>query len=231
MSNSSDNIVQATPPWQLTGSGIILLYRFPREFIAQHGSIPPFLDGHHRGGFGALMLVDYDSSPVGPYREALFIPGTFDYDRRRYYAITWIAVSTLASVVNGRQNWGIPKQIASFNVENLPNGAQRFSMHVDDQPALDAHIRARGPRLPFNTRWLPFRPTLIQQRDDGQLLTTAPYGSGHVRLARLQHLRIHADTFPDISQFRPLAVIHATDFNLCFPVPDSLPTREHHATQ
>ncbi len=222
MADLSDTL-QAPPPWQLTGSGTILLFRFPRDFVIQHGCIPSFLTGRYRGGLGAVMLVDYFTSPVGPYREALLIPGTFRHAKKNYYSITQIAVSTLASVVNGRQNWGIPKTLANFDVETLPNGTQHFAMHVDNQPALDIATRTRGPQLPFNTRWLPFRPTIIQQRDDGQLLTTAPFGKGRVQLAQLDHITVNPDQFPDFSELRPVGVVRATQFELTFPLPATIP--------
>lgn len=218
------------PPWHLTGSGTILIFRFPRILVIEHAHVPPFLAGRYRGGWGAVMLVDYLTSPVGPYREALFIPGPFDYAQTRYYSITKIAVSTLSSVVNGRQNWGIPKELAHFDIQLDSTGAQRFLMTSNGQTALDVVTRPYGPRLPFNTRWLPFRPTLIQQREDGQLLTTAPYGKGRIRLAKLMHAHVNPDAFPDFSRLRPIGVLQAPQFELTFPRPHERVKADDHAT-
>jgi hypothetical protein len=230
MAEPSD-VLQAPPPWQLTGCGTLLLFRFSSDFVMAHSPLPAFLAGCYRGGLGAVMLVDYQTSPVGPYREALFIPGSFEYTQARYYSITQIAVSTLASVVNGRQNWGIPKVLADLEVEVGTDDTQRFAMRIDDLPAMDITIRARGPQLPFNTRWLPFQPTLIQQRDNGELLTIAPYGKGRVRLARIDQAFVNPGAFPDFTQLHPIAVVHATHFELTFPHPRILSTGETHAAQ
>src|SRR5262245_61022490 len=101
------------PPWRLTGSGYILLYRwFPRDFVAVQGQVPPALAGSFKGGASAVMVVNYENSEVGPYRELLFIPGLFE----RGFSITRTYVSSQASVDSGRANWGIPKQLAEFDV-------------------------------------------------------------------------------------------------------------------
>src|SRR5213596_1104261 len=103
---------QIVPPlWRLTGRGYILLYRwFPRDFVSDQGQVPQTLAGSFRGGASAVMVVNYENSGVGPYRDLLFIPGLFE----RGFSITRIYVSTPASVASGRANWGIPKQLADF---------------------------------------------------------------------------------------------------------------------
>lgn len=102
------------PPWRLTGNGIILLYRFPRDFAEPW--LQPELRSTFLGGIGAVMCVDYLSSDCGPYRELLFIPGAFRVGGRIRYSISKIYVSTATSVVSGIANWGIPKQQAEFMV-------------------------------------------------------------------------------------------------------------------
>jgi acetoacetate decarboxylase len=74
------------------------------------------------------MLVDYEQSPVGPYQELLFIPGRFQFGRRRYYMVTQIYVSTQVSVENGQENWGIPKQLAQFHFETVDERVKQFTV-------------------------------------------------------------------------------------------------------
>lgn len=213
-------ITQAKPPWNLTGSGWALLYRFDEAFVTPH--LPDYLRGTFKGGVGAVMLVDYRTSPVGAYRELLFVPGVFKHGRKKYYAVTNIYVSTMASVVNGRENWGIPKQLADFDVEQIDDTTQQFTaLHAGD-PFFEATLEAGILRFPVNTLFVPgfITPTLLQQRDDGQLLTTVPRASGVISpTATLKHLAVEPSAFPDISTRQPLGVIEAVNFRMTFPVP------------
>ena len=124
-------------PWTLTGDGLMLFYRFPREFVLENGFVPPELCQSFVGGFGSVMLVDYQTSNVGPYRELLFIPGQFQFGSKRYYAITKIYVSTQISVENGRINWAIPKEIADFHISA---DRQTFAVTHEGKSILDLNI-------------------------------------------------------------------------------------------
>lgn len=201
-------------PWHLTGSGAILLYRFPRPWALAHGLVPDALRGAFVGGVGAVMLVDYSSSPVGPYCEALFIPGLFRLDGRLAFSITRIVVSSEASVLGGRANWGLPKELAAFEL----NG-ERFSVRQAGGPLLEAELRGHGPYLPLVTAWSP-RPLLIAQWRDGRRFITELRGKGAVQFARLASLRADAAHFPDVSRFRPLLAVKVAGFALTFPVPE-----------
>lgn len=204
------------PPWELTGNGLVLLYRFPRDFASPW--IPSELHNMYVGGFGAVMCVDYHTSNVGPYRELLFIPGMFRVGRRIGYTITRIFVSTEISVDSGRANWAIPKRKADFFV-----GRDMQHVHVErqGQPFFNIDCEAVGPFYPANTDWLPLHPELIQQDERGRLVTR-PSGRGALR--RLRTWRVSADcsVFPDISRFRPLFGFAASNFTLAFPQPEQV---------
>jgi hypothetical protein len=202
--------------------GYILVYReFPEAFIREQGNLPTFLEDRYRGGPAAVMLVDYHTSPVGPYREALFIPGQFDINGRRLFSVTAIYVSTPESVIGGRTNWGLPKQLASFSIEKVDKRTRRFQMHVDDNLALDVQIRAQRIALPLSTRLMPLQPALIQKHDDNRFIT-APVASGRAGFADLELQQVDADYFPDFTPFDPFQVIHAPHFKMTFPVPELL---------
>ncbi len=215
----SHTLERVAPPWKLRGHGWILLYRFDRDFITDNNLIPPHLAGDYRGGIGAVMLVDYSSSPVGPYRELLFIPGIFRHGRR-YYAIQTIYVSTQASVVNGRENWGIPKQLADFDIQETDEQTESWQVSVDGRTIFSATLESGVLRFPVNTIFNPFPARLLQQHADGRLLSTLPRAGGVISpTATCHHLAANGDDFPDITQQQSIGTLEAVNVRLTFPLP------------
>jgi len=199
-------------PWQLNGSGVILLYRFPKRWVLEHGLLPAALGGAFVGGVGAVMLVDYTGSDVGPYQEALFIPGQFWLRGGLVSSITRIFVSTVASVDGGRENWGLPKELAEFQCQG-----DSFRVRRGGAPLLQAEVSGYGPQLPFATAWSPL-PLVLAQLREGSLYRTRPAGTGALQLARVRRLEIDGSQFPDVSRFQPFLAVRATGFQLTFPV-------------
>ncbi len=203
-------------PWQLKGYGYILLYRFSEAFVNQSVHIPDFLKGKFAGGFGSVMLVDYETSNAGPYGELLFIPGKFNHLGQKRNTISKIYVSSLASVENGRRNWGIPKQQADFHFEKLDNQREHIQINLGETVLADFIIKSGGPAFPVDTQLMPF--PLVQLQDD-QYFYTKFSGSGKGRLAKIEQIHIDPVGFPDISQCRPIAVIKVDPFRITFPEP------------
>ncbi len=201
-------VVRAPAPWQLTGDGYVLLYQLPHHFAAAHSNGYPY-----RGGFGAVVLVNYHSSNVGPYRELLFIPGMIAYPGKTGYSIHRIYVTTLASVVNGQMNWGIPKERADFQAETLPDGAERIRVLKDNRPFFEVTLRAHGPAVPLTAAVLP---PLVQQRDNRTFITRLQ-STGVGRYARMSDVRADAAHFPDVSPFAPLIAMKIVNFRMLFP--------------
>ncbi|MCS7055796.1 MAG: acetoacetate decarboxylase family protein [Thermoflexales bacterium] len=207
----------APPPWQLTGDGFIWLFRFSRAFVARCGFMADWQRARLTNTLGAMMLVDYRQTDVGPYRELLFIPGQFALSRRRVFSISKIYVSTAASVRGGVENWGIPKELAAFTRERRSDGSEAFGVACDGQLFFSATLAPFGPRFPISTSWMPL--TVAQAtRDD--LLITRPTARGSARLCRVRSLRVDGARFPDVSRVRPLAVIAVSDFQMTFPEPE-----------
>lgn len=204
------------PPWFLEGDGYILLYWFERAFIERYGRVPAFLRGAYLGGPGAVMLFDYRTSNVGPYRELLFIPGRFRWQGRTVTCITSIYVSTEASVVSGRANWGIPKELARFSREALPNG-ECFRVERDGELVLDATLKPEWLLLPVQTSLLPL-PPLVQEQS-GRILETRLSRGAWGRPARLVRMEAVPALFPDVTAMRPLLGIQIRRFRLAFPDP------------
>ena len=229
--NSMDSSVKAYPaPWELKGKGYILLYRFRRDFVAKHGNVPAFLKGSFVGGFGSVMLVDYAQSDAGPYGELLFIPGKFRFRGKRLNTISKIYVSTMESVVNGRANWGIPKEKAAFRFEAQDERTERAAVSVNGRTAAEFTIRSGRLSFPVSTKLLPFP---LVQRQEGKHYFTSFFGKGRGRLARLTDTKIDPELFPDISLCRPIAVIRVEPFSITFPeaVVEDLCAGEEKASQ
>ncbi|MCS6849481.1 MAG: acetoacetate decarboxylase family protein [Anaerolineae bacterium] len=207
----------APPPWQLTGDGFIWLFRFSRTFIERCGFMAEWQRAHLEHALGAMMLVDYRETNVGPYRELLFMPGRFDLGRTRTFSISKIYVSTEASVRGGIENWGIPKELASFARERRGDGSEAFSAALDGQVFFSAELMPFGPRFPISSSLVPLT---VAQASHDDLLVTRSTAKGSARLCRVREMRVDGARFPDVARIKPIAVIAVNDFHMTFPVPE-----------
>jgi hypothetical protein len=209
-------IALAPAPWDLVGQGYIFALWMPRE-VLDHGSFVPAQTPRAGGRLAFAMLVDYASSDVGPYHELLYIPGKLRFGEDARLSITRIFVSSQASVVNGRINWGIPKDRCDFDVRY---GARDQVSLRDDagRTFAELELEAFGPRLPAPMRWTPRAWRTLSQVREGQRFTYVPEASGHFRFARVKHWRFDAAVFPDLARGRVLAAMKITDFAMRFPV-------------
>ena len=118
------------------------------------------------------MLVDYISSPIGPYQELLFIPGQFG--KKKFQSITRILVSSEASTDEGRKNWGLPKETASFRWEK-EKGKDHIQVEMEEKKILDTEINHGGISFSISTALFPLR---LKQTLDEKTKVTTPKGSG-----------------------------------------------------
>jgi hypothetical protein len=213
-------LIDAPPPWHLEGDGYIWLFRFPRAFVEREGFLADWQGAALGSTLGAVMLVDYSESDVGPYRELLFMPGRIRLAGRRMTTISKIYVSTAESVANGFENWGIPKQLAVFDRTPSADGSERFSVSLDGREIFSAELTAFGPCFPFISALLPFA---VGQERYGDLLITRPRAGGTGRLCRARHLHVAGASFPDIARLKPIALIAVRGFRMVFPVPQIVP--------
>ena len=171
-----------------------------------------------------LIYVDYAASGCGPYRELLFIPGSFPFeDGRRHFTISRIVVSTWESAVNGRANWGIPKDRADFDVRSHPANLRETSIVVraDDgreMCALTLAVTAFAPRLPVPGFLVPEGLRTLAQRFGGRTYYYAPASSGWLQPGRLLEWRFDPELFPDLRGSRVVAACSIPSFRLGFPV-------------
>lgn len=201
-------------PWQLEGEGYIFLYRFPHRYRGASHFTAPGLDNQEFTGLGTMMLVDYHSSTAGPYQELLFAPGRFDFRGQKRHSITTIYVSTMESVVNGRENWGIPKELADFSFEKLGRGRKRVTVSKEGTVIFSAIVREYGPSFPVTTRLMPLP---LVQLLNGRVFYTRFNGRGKGTMARLSDVTVNPAYFPAIADARPLAGVGVRQFTIEFP--------------
>lgn len=197
--------MQYPAPWNLQGRGFVFLCRPKKTEV-------PDLNAS-AGGLRWMMLVDYRESNAGPYRELLYIPGRVPFSGRRYHTITKIFVSTMDSVISGRENWGIPKELADFAFED-DQGICRAAATVDGVRAAEFSLRSRGVRFPVTTRLLPI--SLVQKQHQ-RYLHTAFFGSGLGRFVQVESFYADPDLFVPLEKQEILACIEVEPFRLVFP--------------
>jgi hypothetical protein len=215
----TDPIIVAPAPWTLTGNGIILLYRFSEKWIKENGFLADYQQDSFRGIVGSVMLVDYHTSPVGPYQELLFIPGYFKMGGKNTFSISKIYVSSQESVWNGIKNWGIPKEQADFSIEQPDQQTKTFTASLNDKPFFEASIKRGRLSFPFSSSLFPFN---ITQRHGQDLLLTKPSAKGKAYFADIKAIKIDSQLFPDLSTLRPLAALVVENFEMTFPIPQQL---------
>lgn len=132
------------------------------------------------GGF-----VDYQDTPVGPYREVF--AGNLLWDRYRpVLQIPFMAVDSLASVAGGRMNWALPKTMATFDTDltNATARAQGDGWSLAVRPRRPGHPSQRLP-FPLRIRFASIGPlgtfvtrpraqgrtVLVQTQVEGPVLT------------------------------------------------------------
>jgi hypothetical protein len=199
----------APAPWALMGSGYIIVLKLSRDFAETSGFVPEPLKGSFSGGIGTVMYVDYTYSDAGPYQELLFIPGTFNLAATRYFSITKIFVSTMDSVVYGRRNWGIPKELADFTCEKKNQLADRIRVIKDGTTAAELTFRSYPLRIPVTTG--------LVHLHEGKTYLTTPMARGTISPARLVDFSANASFFPDITHGRVMAAFKVSHFFMVFP--------------
>lgn len=191
-----------------------MVYKFSKKWVEDFGQLPPKLVGKFKGGLGYLMLVNYKNSPVGPYRELLFIPGKFFPHGKQ--SITKIYVDSEASTQNGRANWGIPKKTLPFTWEE-ENGKTSIKIISEKSIVFSCEVDTIGIPFPTSTSFLPID---LHQELNKVNYYTKPSGSGWGKLAKVKIKEIDSDYFPDLRTQKPLFAVKIKPFWINFPMPD-----------
>jgi hypothetical protein len=205
-SEVAGSVTYPPEPWDLSGIGYLSVWLVPV------GVLPELPDGVRPVSvLGRAVvctgLVDYLPGGLMSYRELLatvlvregFRPGI---------TITHIWVDSPSSRAGGRELWGIPKELAHFDVAHDP--IARGSATLDGEPLAEVRVRPGkvGGRLP-----IPLRGTVLQTLHS-TLAHTPIRAGGSVRLAR-GGWRLRGP-LGWLSPYRPLITLAATDFRLRF---------------
>lgn len=221
----------APPPWSLTGRGFISLLRFPEPLSLEEAGVPPLIQAKGQPSrYCWMMAVDYADSAVGPYHELLFIPGALQFAHSgRRPTIGRIFVSSMASVINGRANWGIPKDQAEFSFVDSSKRDTRIALRRDGrEPFAQLHYSHSGLSLPFTTAILPKRLHTLGQEWEGQEFRYTPTASGLISPAKLILAQGDGQTFPALQRAKPIVSVAVKRFSMTFPVADIYPLKPGH---
>lgn len=210
---------RAPAPWSLHGEGYLFGLRTDRlRPEPQHG--PAGVQRHaQRGPLSYAIFMDYAGSPVGPYRELLYIPGTFRFGTHQRASITRIYVSTQASLENGRRNWGIPKELATFTVEHRSERLDHVAMRVDGELAVELTLQHAGPTLPVATWLLPRRLRTLGQQLDGKTFEVTVSARGRAQRAKVEHAWSDETLFPAMTPASIAFALKLGKLSLAFPEP------------
>ncbi|MDB4973106.1 MAG: hypothetical protein JWN48_1447 [Myxococcaceae bacterium] len=205
-------------PWRLRGEGYVLMIKLPMPRGRAELFAPTELAEARFGQFGCVMFMEYLDSPVGPYRELLFIPGTFRFGKRRLPSITKIYVSTQASVDSGQHNWGIPKELADFECVDGADGVKRVTLRVDGRIAVELWLRHNKLPLPITSRVLPTNVRTLGQVYSGRTYAVTPSARGLMQRAKVVHAWSEPGAFADLSSDRVVMAVRVSKVELGFPL-------------
>lgn len=212
-------VTKAPAPWSLKGQGYIFAVLMPEATLDAESFIPASLAGTRRGRLAYAMFVDYEQSDAGPYHELLYIPGSFQFSEARRLSITKIYVSSWESVVNGRENWGIPKERCDFFVSYGADAVDRIRLIAEDGTVFaNLELEHRFIRLPMPAHWAPPRLRTLSQHFEGREFTFTPEAQGHMKWAAVRHWEFDSRYFPDLARGRVIAALKVTDFRMVFPL-------------
>ncbi|MFF3446275.1 acetoacetate decarboxylase family protein [Streptomyces sp. NPDC002667] len=194
-------------PWRLAGQMYLSLWLVPLRELPRvaDGTRPVTVAGH--GAVGAAWVV-YENDSVLHYNELLRAVLVRD-GRRPRVCITDIWVDSAASMAGGRELWGIPKELADFDIDRtagLRAGA------ATEKDVLATAAFEPGRRIPG--RWpLTYRVT---QTLDGALKTSSVRSRSTVRTARAQWIAQESSPLGELSRRRPLLSLTLNDFAIRF---------------
>lgn len=205
-------------PWHLAGQMHLSLWLVPR------GELPPLPDGVRpvtlagRALMGAAWVL-YENDSILHYNEVLAAVLVRDGLRPRV-TITDIWVDSPPSKAGGRELWGIPKELASFDISR-DNGVQATARTEDATlAAASFHSRTRLPgRWPVSYR--------ITQQLGGHLKTSPVRSRSAASLAKASW-QIPPDSALRLpAHGQPLLSLTLHDFRLTFGNPaQATPTPE-----
>ena len=210
----------APAPWHLKGQGYVMVVQLPQQVLNEQSFISDELKATRRGHVAYIAFADYQNSDVGAYHELLYIGGTLKFGQKRHLSISKIYVSTQDSIDNGQKNWGIPKEMAHFEVQYGADNHDTIKLSAPTgetiaQFSFSHHLFS----FPVNTKLAPTRLRTLAQDWHGQRFFFPLQASGYVKPALLKESYFDKRYFTDLNQGHIIACFKVTDFSMVFPVP------------
>jgi hypothetical protein len=190
------------PPWTLRGTAAALLYRR-----------------------GVLAFARYAESDVGPYDELFWLAPFQAQPGGRRHSVTRMYVSSELSVRGGRENWGMPKELASFVVTAEGADSERVQVTLGERRLASFNLHWSRPGIPFSADRLPRAARRLLQVLDGRCFETVPEISARLYAARFAQVELDPDVFPDAHASRSRLGVCLRDLRLLVPAPQVWPER------
>jgi len=220
-------VPRSPAPWTLKAQSYLLFLRLPSlppgAYDPVHACWSAPKNGTFTGGLGAIMIVRYTDTPVGPYDELMLIPGNFSVPGeglgvggipKKALRITRIYVSQRTTVYNGRLNWNIPKHLARFEFSaGVGETPEILGVKVypppggggDEKPFFSCTLKPWRwmPALPTNTAYVPMSLMNVQP--------PLPEPAGRMAAARLEAEREEKVGEYDVSRKNEDALLVGTE--------------------
>lgn len=206
----------------MEGEGFVFVLQNKNSFLNKYGFIDYREGVEPKLGIGAMMLVDYANSPVGPYQELLFVPALMSFKGNgksvSRFSVSKIYVSSQASVDNGINNWGIPKELAEFE-KKVDSQRTTVRVKIGDVSIAEFELSNGSFSFPISTSIFPLK---LAQLLDGNLLLTTSAAKGKGRLAKVLKAKINEKYFPPILKNQILFGMKIENFQMTFLQPKVL---------
>jgi hypothetical protein len=164
-------------PWKLGGWGVatisLLDSAAAAAFVPDGAQLVTVAPGRTLGG---LFFLSYECGPL-VYRELNIVAGLVRVGLRLAFLLPRLYVDSAASLAGGREIWGLPKEIATFEIEHA-GGAVSIDVRQGVSRVCRMSFTSRGPGVD-----LPVPLAAFGSRDDAFLFFTARL-SARFRLAR-----------------------------------------------
>ncbi|PSN20204.1 acetoacetate decarboxylase [filamentous cyanobacterium CCP5] len=202
-----------SPPWQLQGQALILLYLLEiersRPWVAAELAIVPVLPGLTLGG---VLVAAYTPGSVMAYSELIIVPALVRYGRSIGFWISHIYVDQPDSVAGGRAIWGLPKQMAAFT---WSEGAIAIS-----QPERDlCSVESPAPWLSLPAAWQPALTGQVFCQIQAHLARFESQFQGQVHLTKAQLSVPASSPFAELLPGQPWLAVAISDLQLRVQAP------------
>lgn len=204
-------------PWTLYGHAFAFLISMPEDDLRDRCFIHPDPSMKRKGRLSVFMYVNYASSDVGAYHELMFIPARYDYGCAAGWTIGKIYVSSMESLVNGRENWGIPKELAEFDCSISHGGSELMQARSGNTTFAKMEFVPFGPSFPVTSSLVPAFLRTLAHRHNGALNTVAPNLRCTARLGKISRMEFNQEFFPDLTRGRIILGGYLGNFTFVFP--------------